>query len=90
MPADVDFNQVRNDLLAIPNVAEVGDLHIWQTSSDQKLLSAHLKSAEDSPNYERIIRTVQEMLMHKYGINHTTIQILPSSAGEMQHCNHCN
>ena len=90
VPADVDFNQVRNDLLAIPNVAEVGDLHIWQTSSDQKLLSAHLKSAEDSPNYERIIRTVQEMLMHKYGINHTTIQILPSSAGEMQHCNHCN
>ena len=90
VPADIDFNQVRNDLLAIPAVAEVGDLHIWQTSADQKLLSAHLKSAEDSPNHEEIIRAVQEMLMHKYGINHTTIQILPSSAGEMEHCNHCN
>lgn len=90
VPADVDFNQVKNDLLAIPAVAEVGDLHIWQTSAEQKLLSAHLKSAEDSPNHEEIIRAVQEMLIHKYGINHTTIQILPSSAGEMEHCNHCN
>lgn len=90
VPADIDFNQVRNDLLAIPAVAEVGDLHIWQTGADQKLLSAHLKSAEDSPKHEEIIRAVQEMLMHKYGINHTTIQLLSASAGEMAHCNHCN
>jgi Co/Zn/Cd efflux system component len=33
---------------------------------------------------------VQQMLLHKYGINHTTLQILPFSAGEMEHCNHCN
>jgi hypothetical protein len=32
----------------------------------------------------------QEMLLHKYGINHTTIQILPFTAGEMAYCNHCN
>ncbi|HON60194.1 MAG TPA: cation diffusion facilitator family transporter [Smithella sp.] len=90
VPADVDFNQVKNDLLAIPDVAEVNDLHIWQTSADQKLLSAHLKSTDDSPDHEKIIRAVQEMLVHKYGINHTTIQLLPSSTGEMEHCNHCN
>lgn len=90
VPADVNFNEVKNDLLAIPSVAEVNDLHIWQTGSRQKLLSAHLKSRDDSPNHEIIIRTVQEMLLQKYGINHTTIQLLPSSAEEMDHCNHCN
>ncbi|MDI6742304.1 MAG: cation diffusion facilitator family transporter [Smithella sp.] len=90
VPADVDFNEVKKDLLAIPAVAEVNDLHIWQTSTCQKLLSAHLKSSDDSPNHEEIIRAVQEMLMHKYGINHTTIQLLPLSAEEMEHCNHCN
>ena len=90
VPADVDFNEVKKDLLAIPSVAEVNDLHIWQTGTRQKLLSAHLKSADDSPNHEEIIRAVQEMLMHKYGINHTTIQLLPFSAEEMEHCNHCN
>lgn len=90
VPVDIDFNQVKNDLLAIPAVAEVNDLHIWQTGAEQKLLSAHLKSSEVSPNCEAIIRAVQEMLAHKYGINHTTIQLLPSLAGEMEHCNHCN
>jgi len=89
VPPGIDFIQVKNDLLAIPAVAEVNDLHIWQTSADQKLLSAHLVSGEDLPDHEAIIRSVQEMLIHKYGINHTTIQLLPFSAGEMKHCNHC-
>jgi len=86
----IDFIQVKNDLLAIPAVAEVNDLHIWQTGAEQKLLSAHLVSGGDSPDHEAIIRTVQEMLLQKYGINHTTIQILPFNAGEMEHCSHCN
>jgi cobalt-zinc-cadmium efflux system protein len=90
VPADVDFNKVKNDLLAISSVAEVSDLHIWQTGTRQKLLSAHLRSSDDSPNHEEIIRNIQEMLMHKYGISHTTIQLLPLSAEEMEHCNHCN
>jgi len=90
VPADVDFNEIKNDLLAIPAVAEVSDLHIWQTGAEQKLLTAHIMSGEASPNHEAIIRAVQEMLAHKYGINHTTLQILPSSAGAMEHCNHCN
>lgn len=90
VPEDIDFMQVRKDLLMIPAVAEVNDLHIWQTGGNQKLLSAHLKSGEVSPDHEAIIHTVQEMLAHKYGINHTTLQILPSSARAMEHCNHCN
>jgi len=90
VPADVNFNEVKNDLLAISSVAAVNDLHIWQTGTRQKLLSAHLKSTDDSPDHEKIIRTVQDMLMHKYGISHTTIQLLPLSAEDMEHCNHCN
>ncbi len=90
VPPGINFTEVRNDLLTLKGVAEVNDLHIWQTGADQKLLSAHLISQEDSPDSETMIRSVQEILLHKYGINHTTIQILPLSAGEMEHCNHCN
>jgi cobalt-zinc-cadmium efflux system protein len=90
VPPGIDFIQVRNDLLAIDNVVEVNDLHIWQTGAAQKLLSAHLRMTDGSSDSETIIRMAQEMLLHKYGINHTTLQILPGSAGEMEHCNHCN
>jgi cobalt-zinc-cadmium efflux system protein len=90
VPPGIDFLQVKNDLLAIKDVAEVNDLHIWQTGTEQKLLSAHLVSRGGSADSEAIIRTAQEILIEKYGINHTTIQVLPVSAGEMAHCNHCN
>jgi cobalt-zinc-cadmium efflux system protein len=90
VPADVDFNAVKSDLLSVSGVAEVNDLHIWQTGTGQKLLSAHLLSDNESPDHEQIIRAVQEILHETHGINHTTIQLLPSSAREMEHCNHCN
>jgi cobalt-zinc-cadmium efflux system protein len=90
VPSDIDFMKVRNDLLAIDAVKEVNDLHIWQTGTNQKLLSAHLRMAEEASDNEMIIRKAQEILLHKYGINHTTLQILPFSAGSMEHCKHCN
>lgn len=90
VPADVDFNAVKRDLLSVSGVAEVNDLHIWQTGTGQKLLSAHLVSADETPDHEQIIRAVQEILHESHGIDHTTIQLLPSSAREMEHCNHCN
>jgi cobalt-zinc-cadmium efflux system protein len=90
VPPGIGFAEVRNDLLAIVGVAEVNDLHIWQTGEDQRLLSAHIRMVEECVNSEDIIRSAQEMLVHKYGIKHSTLQILPLQAGDMEHCNHCN
>jgi cobalt-zinc-cadmium efflux system protein len=89
VPPGIDFTEVRNALLTLNDVAEVNDLHIWQTGADQRLLSAHLVSKGESDS-EAIIRSAQEMLLHRYGINHITLQLLPSSAGKMEHSSHCN
>jgi cobalt-zinc-cadmium efflux system protein len=89
VPPGIDFIEVRNDLLALDDVAEVNDLHIWQTGADQRLLSAHMVSKGESDS-ETIIRAAQEMLLNRYGINHTTLQLLPSTAGKMEYCSHCN
>lgn len=90
VPPAIDFLQVKKDLLAIPAVSKVNDLHIWESGSEQKLLSAHIQSGQEAPDHEGIIRAAQEVLFHKYGINHATLQILPVSAGKMAHCAHCN
>jgi cobalt-zinc-cadmium efflux system protein len=90
VPPGIVFMEVRNDLLTLNGVAEVNDLHIWQTGAEQKLLSAHLQMTDELSHNEAIIRSAQEILLKKYGINHTTLQILPFSAGEMEHCSHCN
>ncbi len=62
VPPGIDFIQVRSDLLSIPGVAEVSDLHVWQTGADRKLLSAHLRMTEGASDSETIIRQAQEML----------------------------
>lgn len=90
VPPGIDFLAVKESLLAIDDVETVNDLHIWQAGTNQILLSAHLRMADGALDSEAILRKAQDMLVHKYGINHTTIQILPFSAGEMEHCNHCN
>ena len=89
VPPDIDYGEVFDDLSAIPSVTAVRDLHIWRSGGAQKLLSAHLRTAEGADN-ETIIRAAQELLLHKYGINHTTLQLLPDAAGKMEHCHHCN
>ena len=89
VPPGIDFIEVRNDLQAIDGVAEVNDLHIWRTGADQRLLSAHVVTTGDADS-EAIIRSAQEILLRRYGINHTTLQILPSTARAMEYCSHCN
>lgn len=90
VPAGIDFNAVKRDLLSVSGVAAINDLHIWQTGAGQNLLSVHLTSGEAMPDHEAIIRAVQKILYERYGINHTTIQLMPSSAEKTEHCNHCN
>ncbi len=90
VPPGIDFAEVRNDLLALTGVAEIKDLHIWETGEDHRLLSAHVRMVEGFTDSGAVIRSAQEILVRKHGINHTTLQILPFSAGEMEHCNHCN
>ena len=51
-PPGIDFIHVKNGLLAIPAVAVINDLHIWETGADQKLLAAHLQSKRESSDSE--------------------------------------
>jgi len=93
VPHDVDFNEVKEELLKIQDVKQVSDLHIWQTDSKDKLLSAHLKIS-DLKNEERnkLLSDIQHILKEKYKINHTTIQLvsIDDSEKDMFDCEHCN
>jgi cobalt-zinc-cadmium efflux system protein len=90
VPPGIDFGKVRADLRAIPDVAAVNDLHIWEMGTGRLLLSVHLVSRGETAGHEAIVRAVQEILSERYGIRHTTIQVLPASALAMPHCDHCN
>ncbi len=93
VPSDIDFEEVKGALKVITGVMGVHDLHIWQTDSHSRFLSAHLE-IENVENGERneLLYQIQEMLIHKFKINHVTIQMLSVTEAEKlkMKCAHCN
>ena len=93
VPKDLDFAKVKTSLLKLSGIMEVSDLHIWQTGSENRLLSAHLKTVELT-NKQRIelIVKIQDYLREKYNINHATLQVVSAKEAKLLNlmCNHCN
>ena len=93
VPAGIDFNEVKTKLSALPGIIEVNDLHIWQTGSENKLLSAHLKTKDLEPKERmKIIAKAQDFLEKDYHIEHVTLQIVSEEETKILKltCNHCN
>lgn len=50
------------------------DLHIWQITSGQPALSAHILVAPGG-DCHKVRRSLQELLSGEYGITHATLQV---------------
>jgi cobalt-zinc-cadmium efflux system protein len=55
-------------------VVEVHDLHIWQITSGQAALSAHVLVVPGG-DCHRVRRVLQRQLREDYGITHATLQV---------------
>jgi cobalt-zinc-cadmium efflux system protein len=73
-PADVDPNALGDMLVGEPAVVEVHDLHVWQITSGQSALSAHVL-VEPGGDCHAVRRDLEELLRHNYAITHTTLHV---------------
>lgn len=73
VPQNIDYLEVKNYLLNLDEVKEIHDLHIWAMSTSDVSLSTHLLLKKNPE--KNFLRKVEKELDHKFGINHTTIQI---------------
>ncbi|KXN87431.1 Zinc/cadmium resistance protein [Leucoagaricus sp. SymC.cos] len=73
-PLYLDLAKVREDLLAIPDVLSVHDLHVWHLSQSVILASLHVcvPTGTSLEQWEQIERTLQHCFQ-AYGISHVTI-----------------
>jgi cobalt-zinc-cadmium efflux system protein len=73
-PAGIDTRALGGRLAAHPDVVEVHDLHVWQITSGQPALSAHVLVAPGRDCHA--VRTdLQTLLAHDYAITHVTLQL---------------
>jgi cobalt-zinc-cadmium efflux system protein len=74
VPAHIDLEELRHDLLAVPDTEEVHDLHVWCLASRQVALSAHAVVAREA-DQDRVLSEMSAMLERKFRIRHMTVQL---------------
>lgn len=73
-PTGVDPDAVGDRMAAVDQAVEIHDLHIWQITSGQTALSAHVL-VQPGGDCHTVRRTLQRQLREEYGITHTTLQV---------------
>ncbi len=75
-PPDVDMDAVRADVLAIPGVVGIHDLHVWTITSGMESASGHIVLANGA-DYPTVLDAVLTVLRESHHIDHATIQCEP-------------
>ena len=78
VPAGLRIEEIGRALGALNGVRAVHDLHVWNISSGQIALSAHVDLA-DLDNWAALLESARQMLQSRFGIAHVTLQ--PETAG---------
>jgi cobalt-zinc-cadmium efflux system protein len=66
--------EVADAMLAVPEVVEVHDLHVWTVGSGFPALSAHVLVRPESDCHE-VRRNLAAMLAERFQLEHTTLQV---------------
>ena len=69
-PDEVDIDLLWHDLLAVQNVINVHDLHVWQLSMGKWALSAHVRCKIDSDD---VLKKCLHIVRVQYKVLHATI-----------------
>lgn len=83
VPAAIDLDELRSDLLAVRGTEEVHDLHVWCLTSHQFALSAHAVVAPGA-DHDRVLSDMSSLLEHKFNIRHMTVQLERDSRRERE------
>lgn len=86
VPTHLNPSEIRAELQAISGVQEVHDLHIWSVSTGKLALSVHLVS--ENPE-KSLLQTANDLLLEKYSILHTTIQVEHPKIFHSERCYDC-
>jgi cobalt-zinc-cadmium efflux system protein len=73
-PRGLDVRAIERDLVALPAVTEVHDLHVWTLISGMEVLTSHV-CVEQPGEMSAALDRAQRMLAERYGIDHATLQV---------------
>ena len=84
-PKNIDPDGLGEQLAGVNCVVEVHDLHIWEITSGQSALSAHVL-ARPGADCHAVRGDIEAMLRSQYHIDHTTLQVDHDGGQSDTHC----
>lgn len=72
-PPGTDLDSLERDMITVPGVTALHDLHVWSLAPSFVALSAHVE-VETMEGCEKPMAGVAALLREKYGIEHVTLQ----------------
>ena len=89
VPDHLNYKKIKTELLNINHINSVHELHIWSIGQNEAALSAHLilrKDCTDTNHWDQCLRFTKEMLIEKFQIKHTTLQLEPYDFPNDKNC----
>jgi len=85
-PRETPVEEVAKAILAIENVQEVHDIHVWCLGGDHLAMSCHARIPDmHMDECERILCAIQKKVADEFSIQHVTVQLeragLPATSG---------
>jgi cobalt-zinc-cadmium efflux system protein len=81
-PAGVRTDEVGRAIAEQPGIVEVHDLHVWELTAGFPALAAHVLVRPGDDCHARR-RELERLLQHRFGIEHTTLQVDHEAADEL-------
>jgi cobalt-zinc-cadmium efflux system protein len=73
-PAGLDPSRIGHELAGRPQVAEIHDLHVWEITSGQPALSAHVL-VDPQADCHAVRLDLEALLITSFQIEHSTLQV---------------
>lgn len=72
VPAGMSVSEIRKELLGIPGVEDIHDLHVWSLSTTENAMTAHVVIGKDADK-RKIKDSIRHKLLHRE-IRHVTLE----------------
>jgi cobalt-zinc-cadmium efflux system protein len=82
-PPGLDVQEVGTAMAAVEGVREVHDLHVWTVTSGFPALAAHVRT-DPARDVDEVRAAVEDVLAERFGIEHTTLQMMAEQLLELE------
>jgi cobalt-zinc-cadmium efflux system protein len=87
-PEGVDADRVKEKLLALPEILQVHDLHLWVQGDEQAAMTCHVVIRKDVPHEldHALLDRIRDLLRDEFELHHTTIQLEHEDCEQSERC----